>query len=243
MFRFLSTAAAGAILIAAAAGISGCGPQLSVTQEYAPTAPVSGLIVNDSVGSVSVSGGSGTGVSVTATIHYSSGSPSITHTISGHALTLGYSGCTDCGAAFTVTVPRTASVTIHEQTGHVTVAGIASDVAVGDDTGGVTMTGLTGDVSVQDGIGGVSGTGLSATQASFQDGTGSIDVGFTAAPRQLSAVTQTGAVSIRVPSGMAYQVKAGSKVGSVHVSVPQSPAASRVITATTTIGAVSVRNG
>jgi len=102
---------------------------------------------------------------------------------------------------------------------------------------------LLGSTTGRDGIGGVSGTGLSATQASFQDGTGSIDVGFTAAPRQLSAVTQTGAVSIRVPSGMAYQVKAGSKAGSVHVSVPQSPAASRVITATTTIGAVSVRNG
>jgi len=205
--------------------------------------PVNSLIVNDTTGSVSVSSGPGSEVSVTTTIHYSTSSPYITHTISGHALTLGYSGCTDCSVAFTVTVPRTASVTIHVQTGHVSVASLAGDVSVGDDTGKVTLIGLTGNVSVRDGTGSVSGTGLSAKRASFQDGTGSIDVAFTAAPRQLSAVTGTGEVSVRVPSGTAYQVNASSKAGSVKVSVPQSPTVTHVITATTTTGAVSVSNG
>ena len=241
MFRFPSAAAAVAVLIAVAAGISGCGQQ-SVTQAYTPAVPVSSLIVNDKAGSVSVSSGSGSGVSVTATIHYSDGAPSITHTISGRALTLGYSGCTNCGAAFTVTVPRTASVTVHMQTGDVTVDGIAGDVAVGDDIGGVTMTALSGNMSVQDHTGNVSGTGLAGARASFQDHTGSIDVAFAAAPHQLSAIAGTGRVSVRVPSGTAYQINASSNVGSVHVSVPHSPTATHVITAITTTGAVSVSN-
>ena len=221
----------GAVLIAAAAGISGCASldaaglgQSSVTQTYTPAVPVSSLVVNDTAGSVSVSSGSGSGVSVTATIYYHTSKPSITHTISGQALTLGYSGCTACGVAFTITVPRTASVAIHEQTGHVTV------------------TSLAGDVYVQNHIGSISGTSLSAARASFQNGVGSIDVTFTAAPRQLSAVSRTGRVSVRVPSGNAYQVNASSKVGSVKVSVPQSPATTHLITATVTIGTVSVSN-
>jgi DUF4097 and DUF4098 domain-containing protein YvlB len=102
------------------------------------------------------------------------------------------------------------------------------------------MTGLTGDVSVQNHNGSISGTGLSAKRAWFRDGTGSIDVAFTAAPRQLSAMSSTGRVTVRVPPGTAYQVNASSKVGSVSVSVPQSPAATHVITAATTTGTVSV---
>ena len=127
MFRFLPAVAA--VLIAAAAGISGCAPQSTVTQQYtqkyAPTARVSSLIVDNTVGSVSVSSGPGSGVSVTAVISYHASRPSITHTIRGQALTLGHSACTDCGVAFTVTVPRSASVAIHLSTGSVSVAGLA----------------------------------------------------------------------------------------------------------------------
>ena len=225
VFRFPSAAAVATVVIVAAAGICGCGPQLSVTQKYTPTVPVSSLIVNDGVGSVWVSSGPGSGMSVTATVHYHTGRPSITHAISGQALTLG-SGCTDCSVAFTVTVPATASVTVHMQTGHVTIASVAGDVAVGDDTGAVTVTGLTGDVSVQDGTGSISGTGLSATQASFEDHTGGIDVAFAAAPRRLTAATGTGQVSVRVPSGTTYQVNAlpdGDEAGHVGYFDAASP--------------------
>ncbi|HEX6524572.1 MAG TPA: DUF4097 family beta strand repeat-containing protein [Streptosporangiaceae bacterium] len=253
MIRFPSAtaaraaAAAGAVLIVAAAGISGCASlhaaglgQSSVTQTYTPAVPVTSLIVNDPDGSVSVSSGSGSAVSVTATIYYDDDKPSITHTVSGQALTLGYSSCTDCGVAFTITVPRTASVAINGHSGDVTVASLAGDVSVVHDIGRVTMTGLTGNVSVQNHIGSISGTGLSAAQASLHNGAGNIDVAFTSAPRRLSAVSRTGRVSVRVPSGNAYQVNASSNVGSVKVSVPQSPATTHVITATVTIGTVSV---
>jgi hypothetical protein len=242
VFRLPSAAASAAVLIMAAAGITGCGPQSSVTKEYAPTVPVSALVVNDAVGSVSVSSGPGNRVSVTAAINYRGSRPSITHAISGHTLTLGHSPCTSCGVAFTVTVPRTAAVAVRLRTGSVTVADLEGDLSVIDDTGAVTITSLTGDVSVQVRTGSINGTGLSARQASFQDRTGSINVAFTATPRQLSAVNGTGPVSVRLPSGPAYHVSASSRTGKVSVSVPQSPGATPVITAATTTGAVSVSN-
>ena len=105
------------------------------------------------------------------------------------------------------------------------------------------MTALTGNVSARDGTGNVSGTGLSAMRASFHDNTGGVDVSFTAAPRQLSAVSGTGHVSVHVPPGTVYQVNASSQVGKVNVFVAQSPSAVHVITAITSVGGVSVSNG
>jgi Toastrack DUF4097 len=240
VFRFPSAMAATAVLIVAAAGISGCGPQFSATQDYTAPVPVDSLIVNDSDGSVSVTGGSGSEVSVTATLTYNTTKPSVTHTIQGQTLTLGYSGCGDCAVSFTVTVPRTDNVTVNDQNGDVTVASLAGDVAVGEDTGDVMMTDLTGDLSIQNEDGNVSGTSLSAGQASFQNGNGDIDVAFAAAPRQLKAAADTGQVTIGLPSGTAYRVNASSGVGTADVTVPQSPAAAHVVTATSTTGTVAV---
>ena len=219
------------------------GGEWSVTQKYTVTAPVSSLIVNDTAGSVSVTSGSGSEVSVAAKIYYRTSRPSISHTVSGRTLTLGYSACADCSVAFTVTVPRAASVTINEHTGEVAVANLAGDVSVSDDTGTVAMASLTGDVSVQNGSGAINGTGLSTARASFRDLNGIIDVAFTAPPRQLSAVSDTGTVSVQVPSGVTYKVDASSQLGVIDVSVPQSPTATHVITATTDTGPVSVSTG
>lgn len=219
------------------------GGEWSVTQKYTVTAPVSRLIVNGTAGSVAVAGGPGSDVSVTAKIYYHASRPTVSDTVSGRTLTLGYSGCADCGVAFTVTVPRAAGVTVSEQTGRVTVANLAGNVSVNDDTGMVTVGSLTGDVSVQVGSGSIGGTGLSAARASFRDSLGTIDVAFTAPPSQLTAVTGTGMVSVQVPSGTTYQVNASSQLGSVDDSVPQSPAATHVITASTGIGLVSVSTG
>jgi hypothetical protein len=219
------------------------GGEWSVTQQYTVTAPVSSMIVKDGAGSVSVAAGSGSEVSVTAKIYYRTDRPAISHAVSGRTLSLGYSACADCGVTFTVTVPRAASVTIDEHTGEVTVANLAGDVSVNDETGMVKLVNLTGDVSVRDGTGEVIATGLSSALATFRDGTGMIDVAFNVAPRQVSAVSETGMVAVRVPSGTTYKVTASSQTGLVDDSVPQSAAATHVITATTRTGMVSVSTG
>lgn len=230
---------AGAAPSASAVG----GGEWSVTENYTVTGPVSSLIVNDTAGSVSVTGGSGGEVSVTAKIYYRTSRPSISAAVSGRTLALGYSACTDCGVGFAVTVPRGTSVTVNEHTGMVTLDNLAGDVSVSDDTGMVALDNLVGDVSVRNGNGAINGTGLSAARASFRDGNGIIQVAFTTPPLQLSAVSDTGRVSVRVPSGTTYRVNASTQVGIVDDSVPQSPTATHVITATSDSGVVSVTAG
>jgi hypothetical protein len=47
-------------------------------------------------------------------------------------------------------------------------------------------------------------------------------------------------VAVRVPSGTAYKVTAGTQVGSVRITVPQAADSSHVIRATTGTGTVAV---
>lgn len=247
-----------AVLIVVAAGIgvhallrpairSSAGPTAvggsvdrSATQKYTVPGPVANLIVNDTTGSVAVTAGSGSEVSVTAKIFYRTKEPSISHTISRQTLTLGSPACADCGVAFTVAVPRATSATINEHTGKVIVAGLAGDVSVSDDTGMVTITNLSGDVSVNDGSGAISGTSLTAARATFRDRNGMIEVMFGAPPQQLIAVSGIGMVSVQVPPTTTYRVNASSHLGTVHDSVPRSPIATHVITATSNTGMVFV---
>ena len=201
------------------------GGQWLVTRKYQMNAPVSGLVVNDPVGAVLVSGGGSGGVSVTATVSYRSAQPAITQRVSGGTLSLAYSSCTDCGVSFQVTVPRGASITINEGTGHVGLTGLAGGVDVAVHAGSVTATGLTG------------------AEARFSDDVGGINVSFSAPPRQLTAQAQTGAIIVDVPSSADYRVSANTGMGALTVTVPQSSSATHVVTATTNIGAVTVGTG
>jgi hypothetical protein len=53
-------------------------------------------------------------------------------------------------------------------------------------------------------------------------------------------VSTAGSVTLRVPGGVTYAVHASTTVGRVRVTVPNSTASPRVITATATTGAVTV---
>ena len=198
------------------------GGQWKVTRQYQVTTPVTSLVVDNPVGAVTIIGGATTAVSVTATIDYRGAAPSSTPRVSGHTLTVSYGPCTDCGAAFYVTVPRGVSVTVHEGTGQ------------------VTLSSLAGEVSAQSGTGNVTGTGLSGATGRFQIGTGRVDVAYAKPPRQVSVVASTGAVQVLVPASVAYRVSAGSEIGAVDIAVPQSPSASRVISVQDGVGAVTV---
>jgi hypothetical protein len=182
---------------------------------------VSSLVVTDGTGAVTVTAGDSTSVSISAQVTYSGTRPQISRHIVGRTLTVGYS-CGDCGVAFRITVPH------------------RMNVAVNVGTGQITLTGLAGDLDIQAGVGTINGTGLSAAAARFDAGTGQVDVAFTEAPRQVTAMSNTGAVSIRAPSSVPYRVAATSQLGSVNVALPQSASASHVITATSEIGSVTV---
>jgi hypothetical protein len=191
---------------------------------YQESSPVSTLVVTTHIGNVTVSGSAGSGVSVTEQLAYSNSQPTLTHSVSGGTLTVGYN-CpfqVVCGVAYVITVPRTVNV----------------QVSTG--TGAVRLSGLGGSVSVKADAGFIDATSMSSAVASFSTDAGGIDASFTAAPTTLSAGTKAGGVTLHVPGTVTYQVNAHTYIGKTTISVPQATSAPRTITASSDIGAVSV---
>jgi hypothetical protein len=193
-------------------------------RSYAISADVGTLLVNGRVGDVTVIGSDRSGIDVVAQAAYSSAEPDITRTVAGSTLTVGYTCPAQiaCGVAFVIGVPS--GTTVHANT----------------DTGAIRLTGLAGPVSAKADAGLIDASGLTARIASFTTDAGGIDVSFTSPPGNVTAGARIGAITIRVPATVAYQVNAHAIVGQVTVSVPQDPAAARTITASTDVGTVNV---
>jgi len=198
---------------------------LERTERSLVSQAVSGLVVRDSVGAVSITGGDRSTVSIAARLVYRGGAPVVTRQVSGGVLELGYrcpASSRDCGVAFDLVVPRGLGVTVR--------------LGVGQ----IRLSGLSGTIAVSTGIGQIQASGMSGPQVRLTTGTGMISAGFTAPPQQVFAHSGIGAVAIRVPSGTAYRVTARTQIGSVRVSVPRAAAAAHVIQATTGTGTVTV---
>jgi len=191
---------------------------------YTIAADVSMLVVDGQIGDITVVGSNRSGAEVVTQAAYSSTAPTITRTVSGTTLTVGYTCAMQiaCGVAFVIAVPSGTAV-------HATT-----------DTGAIRLTGLAGPVRAKADAGLIDASGLTAQSASFSTDVGGIDVTFTSPPRDVTAGTRVGAITIRVPVTVAYRVTANAIVGRVTVSVPPGAGAARTITARTDVGSVSV---
>jgi hypothetical protein len=208
-------------------GLPGCtaprGAQCHRTQSHTVTATLRALIVRDPVGSVTVTGSSRSSVLVTERISYSGAPPAISQRTSDGTLSLTdtcRSG--NCGISYDVAVPR--SLNVQVQTG----------------TGSIWLSSLAGQVRAAADVGSLHGQGLTSGLAVLSANTGSIEAVFATAPARLSATSEVGAVTIRVPAGTSYAVAAHTDVGAVHVSVPRAASARHVIDASTNVGSVTV---
>jgi len=189
------------------------------------SSPVTGLVVQASVGAVSIAGGDRSTVAITARLVYRGGAPVITRRVTGGVLNLGYrcpARSRGCGVFFDLTVPR----------------GLGTTVRLG--VGQIRLSGLSGTIAADTGIGQIQASGMSGPRVRLTTSTGMISAGFTAPPQQIFASSGIGSVAIRVPSGTAYRVTASAQEGSVRVSVPRAAAATHVIQATTSTGTVTV---
>jgi len=210
-------------VISAGPGVSIPGTHRSTTV-YQIASPVSTLVVTGHAGDVSVTGGTGPGTSVTEQVTYSKTPPATTRTFGGGTLTVTYNCPTEivCTVSYDIQVPRNAAV-------RVTTA-----------AGGIRLSGLAGNVTAQADVGIITADGLSGPSASLTTSVGAITAAFTAAPASVRATANVGAVTVRVPAGTSYLVSADARIGKATISVPQSPSAPHVITATTDVGAILV---
>ena len=196
------------------------GYQMSAS--YTVSSPVSSLVVNGGVGTITITGSQRSTVSVSEQVAFSHSPPAMTRDLTGNTLTLEYE-CSNCGVAYDIQVPR----------------GLAVKVTSG--TGEIRLSSLSGSVDASSNVGAITADDLSSAEASFTSGVGTIDATFTAAPVTVHAAASLGSVTIRVPGAVPYQVNIpAGELGTSAVSVPRSATSHHVIDASSNEGVVMV---
>jgi hypothetical protein len=252
----LATAAAiaipGAQLITFASDTQGPQPQPTVTRTVTVPQPVTSLNVQSYGMPVRVTAAPVRRVKVIEMIEYDAqqGPPAVTQSVSGGRLTLADPACndSDCGVAFTVTVPRDVSVTVLTEGGPVTVSGTARTnldsgggpvqaraihgpltVSTGGDS--LVLNGLTGSLDADTGGGLLWAQNVDAPTTTVITGGGDARIGFTAPVDSVIVSTDGGTATMAVPGGP-YALTADSNGGDQSVGIPTSPTARRSITVT-----------
>ena len=199
------------------------GVQTSST--YAVSTPVSTLVVSSGAGAVAITGSQRSSVSVTEQVQYSARPPAMTRTLAGKTLTLGYQ-CPEeslCSASYDIQVPR----------------GLAVRVTSG--AGEIRLSALAGPVTARSGTGLISADGLTSRTASFTTDQGEVNAMFTTAPMTVHTTTNLGAINLRVPGTVSYDVNAPpGELGSAIITVPQSSSSRYVIDVICTMGSVLI---
>jgi hypothetical protein len=192
---------------------------------YTVSAPVSSLVVAGELGEVTITGSQRSTVSVTEQIQYSDRPPVMTRAMTGKTLTLGYR-CPDeskCTASYDIQVPRDMAVRASSANGE------------------IRLSALAGPVQASSHLGLISASGLTSSTASFTSDLGEIDAVFTTAPTTVHATTDMGAINIRVPGTVSYDVNVTpGGLGSANVTVPQSSSSRHVIDAACGMGSVLI---
>ncbi len=230
---------------AAAATLAGCHIDVSGLQhrtEHYTLGQVQTLAVTAHVGTVKVTGGDSAQVTVTERLTFRHSAPVTTHRVSDGTLTLD-SHCPDggaCGVDYTITLPRATAVRITDSVGSIRLQSLSGPVTAHTNAGSITLDSLSGPVTATGHVGSINGQKLSCRRATLRSSAGGISAAFTAAPANLTATTEVGTVTLRLPAAVAYAVKAAANIGKTTVSVHRSPSSSHVVTATARTGSVTV---
>ena len=125
----------------------------------------------------------------------------------------------DCSVDLDITLPQEVAVQVSTGTGDIRADGVSGEFTA--NTG-------TGDVQLRD---------LRSPQVNAATGTGDLMVTMVTAPESVLARTSTGDLRITVPDdGASYRVSARASVGDRVIRVPTNPASPRTITASTSVG-------
>lgn len=149
-------------------------------------------------------------------------------------------GVTDCGASFTIRVPRGTAVELDASSGDVVVADVDGAVQASASSGDVRARDLGGSAELSASSGEVEVDGYRGRRISARTSSGDVDVRAVAAPRRLVASASSGDVAVLVPD-RAYRVEADADSGDVDVQVRQDPDSPRTIEARASSGDVSVQ--
>jgi hypothetical protein len=196
------------------------------TTEYQVAGSVETVEVRVFAGRIDVVAADVSTVQVSEHVRWSDRAPVTRHAVDRGTLRLGYdcpAGAQTCWVAYRVEVPRTVGADLRTTAGTVRVSGVGGDLRIRTTAGSVTGTDLDGDRIV-----------VEATA-------GPVDLDLASAPRQLTAHTTAGAVSVWLPSDERYDVHAAATLGPAKVKVPRDSSSPHHIRISTKAGKVEIR--
>ncbi len=159
--------------------------------------------------------------------------------LESHCSVWAHIGVGDCGASYTVHVPRGTRLVVDASSGDVRVAGVERPVTVAASSGDVHVEDLAAPLHLSVSSGDIHVEGYRGTDASVEASSGDIDVRALRAPHRLRAVASSGDVDLAVPD-KPYRVTVQTDSGDQSVQVRRDPRASRVIDARASSGDVSI---
>jgi Putative adhesin len=230
----------------AASALAGCdisiGTLQSRTSSYSVAGHVRALTVHDQAGAVHITGTDTSKVSVTEHMLFRHTAPATTHRLAAGTFTLNSScpALETCSVSYDVTVPRSITVRVSDNVGTIRLDSLSGQVTAHTNAGDIDLAGVSGRIDVTGHAGTISGRGVASTHATLAMSAGAITVNFSVAPAVVTATTDVGSVTLRLPRNVAYAVNASAVVGSIKISVRRDRASRHVITASTKTGSVTV---
>lgn len=193
--------------------------------------------VTDKVASLNLTSGSGdtvitetdrTGIKVTESLYWRKSEPKPEHKVEGETLTMSYNCKSDawgsCGVNYRIEVPRGLQVILDAGSGN------------------VTLRSLSGALEAKLGSGDVQSNGLTSKTVVAENGSGTLELKFAAAPDSVEARTGSGDTQVYVPAG-AYAVSTDIGSGDADIKVTNDPKSAHKISLSAGSGDVSVLPG
>jgi hypothetical protein len=159
--------------------------------------------------------------------------------LESHCSLWAHIGVSDCGASFTVRVPRGTRVSVAGSSGSVWVARLAGPVAVESRSGDVHADDASGPLTLDASSGDIAVEGYRGTRLSIHAGSGDVEIRALRVPRRLRAEASSGDVDVVVPD-VPYRVAVDTGSGDEDVQVRHDPSSPRRIDASTSSGDVSI---
>jgi len=222
--------------------------------------PTGKLTMNFGGGSGTLQGSSAVSATarVNGTVSYHLRRPTLRTTAGNFSLACPAVDEGNCSLNGSVDVPAGTLLTVATGGGDLTASSLTGGGTLDADGGNVTLSQATGDFTLTSGGGdvrashvsgqvitlsadggNVTGSAITATRLTAGSGGGDVTLTLASSPRDLQVTADGGNITIVVPPGT-YIVSANADGGSVNSSIPSTPGAQDVISATSGGGNISI---
>jgi hypothetical protein len=151
----------------------------------------------------------------------------------------GCEGIGECSVDYLIAVPEGTEVVARSGSGDVTVTSISAAVDVETGSGVVFLNTVKGPIMVETGSGDILATKLEAAQASFESGSGSVDVAFELIITDLRVNTGSGNVTAQLAGGP-YDLDLDTGSGNIDLKLDDDDTASYKVELNTGSGDITV---